>query len=271
MGDFNAKIGIKEKNENLEWIGPHGIGIRNDRGERLLDFAANNKLFVTNTFFQKPSSLYWTWESPGGAYHNQIDFIMADEKSTIYNTEVITHVDIGSDHRMVRGKVKINKRLLRLKRIKRKHVFKIDIKGLKKATTMFQLSLHNRFDALKEEPSAIETLSKTIREAAKEVCEERQRERKEQNVKDKEIEELETLIKMLRKRDNKSTTENIEYAELNKTVKKKKRRTRARRKRKEFIIKILEMKKKQEKMVARRKYVAWKTKTENGPQTEKRY
>ena len=115
MGDFNAKIGIKEKNENLKWIGPHGMGIRNDRGERLLDFAANNKLLVTNTFFQKPASRYWTWESPGGAYHNQIDFILADEKSTIYNTEVITHVDIGSDHRMVRGKVKINKRLLRLK------------------------------------------------------------------------------------------------------------------------------------------------------------
>ena len=241
MGDFNAKIGIKEKNENLKWIGPHGMGIRNDRGERLLDFAANNKLLVTNTFIQKPASRYWTWESPGGAYHNQIDFILADEKSTIYNTEVITHVDIGSDHRMVRGKVKINKRLLRLKRIKRKHVFKIVIKGLEKATTMFQLSLHNRFDALKEEPSSIETLNKTIREAAKEVCEERQRERKEQNAEDKEIEELETRRKMLRKRDNKSTTEKIEYAELNKTIKKK-RRTRARRKRKEFITKILEMK-----------------------------
>ena len=142
---------------------------------------------------------------------------------------------------MVRGKVKINKRLLRLKRIKRKHVFKIDIKGLEKATTMFQLSLHNRFDALKEEPSSIETLNKTIRETAKEVCEECQRERKEQNAEDKEIEELETRRKMLRKRDNKSTTEKIEYAELNKTVKKK-RRTRARRKRKEFITKMLEMK-----------------------------
>ena len=47
MGDFNAKIGIKEKNDNLKWIGPHGIGIRNDRGERLLDFAANNKLDST--------------------------------------------------------------------------------------------------------------------------------------------------------------------------------------------------------------------------------
>ena len=221
MGDFNTKIGIKEKNENLEWIGPHGIGLSNDRGERLLDFAANNRLFVKNTFCQKPASRYWTWESPWGAYHNQIYFIIADDKSTIYNTEVITHVDIGSDHRMVRGKVKINKRLLRLKRIKRKHVFKIDIKGLENATTMFQLSLHNRFDALKEEPSAIETLNKTIREAAKEVCEERQRERKKQNAEDKEIEELETRRKMLRKRDNKSTTEKIEYAELNRTVKKK--------------------------------------------------
>ena len=73
------------------------------------------------------------------------------------------------------------------------------------------------------------------------MCEEGQRERKEQNAEDKEIEELKTRIKMLRKRDNKSTTEKIEYAELNKTVNKK-RRTRARRKRKEFITKILEMK-----------------------------
>ena len=86
---------------------------------------------------------------------------------------------------------------------------------------MFQLSLHNQFDALKEEPSAIETLNKTIREAAKEVFEERQRVRKEQNAEDKNIEELETRRKMLRKRDNKSTTEKIEYAELKKTVKKK--------------------------------------------------
>ena len=45
--------------------------------------------------------------------------------------------------------------------------------------------------------------------------------------------------KKLRNKENKSTIENIEYAELKKTVKKK-RRTRARRKRKEHIEKILE-------------------------------
>ena len=57
------------------------------------------------------------------------------------------------------------------------------------------------------------------------MCEERQRERKEQNTEDKEIEELETRRKMLRKRDNKSTTEKIEYAELNKTKEKTKNKS----------------------------------------------
>ncbi|GFR98368.1 endonuclease-reverse transcriptase [Elysia marginata] len=104
MGDFNAKIGTKKKEEDLEWIGCHGIGERNERGQRLLDFAAENKLYITNTFYQKPKSRCWTWESPGQQYRNQIDFILSTDKSLFKNTEVITSIDVGSDHRMVRGK-----------------------------------------------------------------------------------------------------------------------------------------------------------------------
>ncbi|KAK3775444.1 hypothetical protein RRG08_015291 [Elysia crispata] len=33
MGDFNAKIGVKDEDEENEWIGPFGIGTRNERGE----------------------------------------------------------------------------------------------------------------------------------------------------------------------------------------------------------------------------------------------
>ena len=55
MGDLNAKIGIKENNENNEWIGPHGIGVRNERGERLLDFVTANKMYITNSFFKNPA------------------------------------------------------------------------------------------------------------------------------------------------------------------------------------------------------------------------
>ena len=31
MGDFNAKIGKKGKDENNNWIGNHEIGVRNER------------------------------------------------------------------------------------------------------------------------------------------------------------------------------------------------------------------------------------------------
>ncbi|GFO50553.1 craniofacial development protein 2-like [Plakobranchus ocellatus] len=66
IGDFNSKIGVKEADEENEWIGPFGIGERNERGERLIDFCVANKLYITNSFYQKPTSRYWTWESPGG-------------------------------------------------------------------------------------------------------------------------------------------------------------------------------------------------------------
>ncbi|GFR82568.1 endonuclease-reverse transcriptase [Elysia marginata] len=130
MGDFNAKIGTKKKEEDLEWIGCHCIGERNERGQRLLDFAAENKLYITNTFYQKPKSRYWTWESPGQQYRNQIDFILSTDKSLFKNTEVITSIDVGSDHRMVRGKIMLNKTLMRLKRLSKKKGSKIKIKHL---------------------------------------------------------------------------------------------------------------------------------------------
>ena len=112
LGDFNAKIGIKKHGEKSKWIGPHGIGERNDRGERLLDFVTENKLYITNSFFKKHPSRYWTWEAHEGKYKNQIDFILTSDNSIIKNTEIISNIDVGSAHRMVRGKIFINKKLM---------------------------------------------------------------------------------------------------------------------------------------------------------------
>lgn len=51
-GDFNAKIGDTTDNEHIKTIvGKYGIGVRNERGERLLDFAIENNLTITNTTF----------------------------------------------------------------------------------------------------------------------------------------------------------------------------------------------------------------------------
>ena len=50
MGDLNAKVG--EDNEGYEnIIGSHGVGERNDNGERLVDFCGPNNLVITGTIF----------------------------------------------------------------------------------------------------------------------------------------------------------------------------------------------------------------------------
>ena len=40
----------------MKCIGPFGTGNRNERGERLLDFAEENNLVVTNSFFLKATN-----------------------------------------------------------------------------------------------------------------------------------------------------------------------------------------------------------------------
>ena len=62
------------------------------------------------------------------------------------------------------------------------------------------------------------------------------------SIEDTEIENLDKKRKELRQKTNKTLKDKVEYAELNKLVKKK-RRTRARRKRKELILETLEARK----------------------------
>ncbi|GFN83365.1 endonuclease-reverse transcriptase, partial [Plakobranchus ocellatus] len=185
IGDFNSKIGVKEADEGNEWIGPFGIGEKNERGERLIDFCVANKLYITNSFYQKPTSRYRTWESPGGRYKNQTDFILTTDKSMAQNTEIITKVDIGSDHRMVRSRICINKKLERLKRIKRKKPPRIDVRQLEKVAPIFPLELQNRFEVLANETPSIEILNKSITKTAADVSEKRIETEEEVNTEDK--------------------------------------------------------------------------------------
>ena len=47
-GDLNAKIGERNINDIMKCTGPFGTGNRNERWERLLDFAEENNLVITN-------------------------------------------------------------------------------------------------------------------------------------------------------------------------------------------------------------------------------
>jgi len=79
IGDFNAKIG----KYNTGWediMQQHGYGERNERGERLLEFAAKHNMLICNTKFQQKDCRKYTWTSPDGKYTNMIDLILIDKR-----------------------------------------------------------------------------------------------------------------------------------------------------------------------------------------------
>ena len=70
MGDLNAKVG-EGRFDNV--VGQYGLGQRNERGERFIDWCKANNQIITNTWFKNHPRRRWTWRSPGDRCKNQID------------------------------------------------------------------------------------------------------------------------------------------------------------------------------------------------------
>ena len=45
-----------------------GLGIRNEAGQRLIEFCQENALVITNTLFQQHKRRLYTWTSPDGQH-----------------------------------------------------------------------------------------------------------------------------------------------------------------------------------------------------------
>ena len=73
MGDFNSKVG-SARAEIL--VGSFGMGEKNKRGDRLIEFCKELKFTIMNTWFKNHPRRCWTWKSPGDRTRNQIDFIL---------------------------------------------------------------------------------------------------------------------------------------------------------------------------------------------------
>ncbi|PNF30898.1 hypothetical protein B7P43_G05207 [Cryptotermes secundus] len=79
LGDFNAKVGREDifkptiGNESLHEIS-------NDNGVRVVNFATSKNLTVKSTMFPHRNIHKFTWTSPDGKIHNQIDHILIDRR-----------------------------------------------------------------------------------------------------------------------------------------------------------------------------------------------
>uniref|UniRef100_A0A914W7K9 Reverse transcriptase domain-containing protein n=1 Tax=Plectus sambesii TaxID=2011161 RepID=A0A914W7K9_9BILA len=100
MGDFNAKIGQQQDNEQT--VGSHGLGDRNERGQKLVDFCEDHGLYVLNTFYQKKPQRRWTWQSPNGATRNEIDYMLSFHQTVATDVTVLNRFNAGSYHRLIR-------------------------------------------------------------------------------------------------------------------------------------------------------------------------
>ncbi|XP_047469237.1 uncharacterized protein LOC125025306 [Penaeus chinensis] len=70
MGDFNAKV---SKQRGFA-VGEYGLALRNERGNKLVDWCIANEQVITNTWFYHHPRRRWTWKSPGDNTRNQIDY-----------------------------------------------------------------------------------------------------------------------------------------------------------------------------------------------------
>ena len=77
IGDWNAKVGSQE---TPEVTGKRGLGVRNDVGQRLIEFCQKKALVIANTLFQQHKRRLYTWTSPDGQPRNQVDYILCSQR-----------------------------------------------------------------------------------------------------------------------------------------------------------------------------------------------
>ena len=51
--------------------------MRNEAGQRLIEFCQEHALVIANTLFQQHERRLYTWTSPDGQHQNQIDYILS--------------------------------------------------------------------------------------------------------------------------------------------------------------------------------------------------
>ena len=105
QGDWNAKVGKDAQADWGEVCGPCCNVETNERGVRLLAVATFNNLVLTNTLGPHKPSRRWTWHSPDGKHHNQIDNTLVKKRFrsgvNIHRTRSFPGADVGSDPDLV--------------------------------------------------------------------------------------------------------------------------------------------------------------------------
>jgi endonuclease/exonuclease/phosphatase family metal-dependent hydrolase len=119
LGDFNAKVGREDifkpttGNESLHETS-------NDNEVRVVNSATSKNVVVKSTMFPHHKIHKYTWTSPDGKKHNQIDHVLVDRRrqSSILDVRSFRGADCDMDHYLLAAKLR--ERLSVIKRVAQK-------------------------------------------------------------------------------------------------------------------------------------------------------
>jgi hypothetical protein len=158
LGDFYAKVSKEDIFEATIWD-ENLHEIIKDTGFRLVHFATSKNLRVKSSMFPHRNIYKYTWTSPGGKPHNQIDHILVDIRrhSNVLDIRSFRAADCDTNHCLVVAKVRkilaVNKR--------RSHRFQKQWFNLKKLNEVegkeqYRVEISNRFAALEDLDAEVE-------------------------------------------------------------------------------------------------------------------
>lgn len=216
MGDFNAKLGAGYKSQ---YIGIHGLGERNPRGDLMETFAETSELVVLNTFFKLPARRLYTWKSPqdkpGRIVRNQIDFMLVNKRFRNSFKAVKTYpgADLESDHVPLVGVFQV-----RMKKVSKKITKRYNMRLLKEPVIAKEIedSLNTRITDIDKNIECELKISK-VGAIVQKLKEEHLK--NERTVKIKTWMTDEILEMMEKRRQCKHNT--IEYRDLKNTIRRK--------------------------------------------------
>lgn len=178
MGDFNAKVGANQDRDLFKFVGPHGLGVRNENGQRLIDICIEHDLAIGGTLFPHKDIHKYTWQSPQGpSVRNQIDHICISckWKKSLLDVRTWRGADINSDHILLTGDIRLRPVAVRNKFKARKH--KVNLQKLKTENTKRELL--NELDNMKNEPNTKYNIQVKLRQVSQTTLGRAIKERKE--------------------------------------------------------------------------------------------
>ena len=210
-GDFNARVGGGQSLHSYT----------NDNGQRLADMCSLYGLAIGGLIFQHKDIHKGTWRSPDGRAVTQIDHLCIGKKwqSSLLDVRAYRGADIGSDHYLVLGRLKVKLSAHRTQRKTRKILPALENLRNQSKVQAYNIALSNRFLALSPEESLDaewDQFKEVVESVSLEVLGTRPRRAKQQHL----SQDTWDLITQRSTVKRKSPEGGAEYSRLNKLVKK---------------------------------------------------